>query len=123
VTGAIHRGYYSVISANPVKFLTKMPQFLILLRPPREHFLETITEREKQITAEHFYYYKELLSEKKLFLAGRCDDATLGIGIITAENMKEAQKLADLDPAVMSGVFTATVKEFSISLLDREVSY
>jgi uncharacterized protein len=96
-----------------------MPQFLILLRPSRENFLETITDREKQLTAEHFYYYKELLAEKKLFLAGRCDDASLGIAVMVAENKAEARKLVDMDPAIMGNVFSATVKEFSIALLDN----
>jgi uncharacterized protein YciI len=97
-----------------------MPQFLILLRPPRENFTETTTETEKQLTAEHFYYYKELLAQKKLFLAGRCDDASLGIAIMVAEDKVAARKLVDMDPAIMGGVFTATVKEFNIALLDKE---
>ena len=68
-----------------------MPQFLIILRPPRDLFLETITEREEQLAQEHYYYYKQLMEEKKLFLAGRTEDATMGIGIMIAENEKQVR--------------------------------
>lgn len=97
-----------------------MPQFLIILRPPRDLFLETITEREQQLAQEHFYYYKQLLEEKKLFLAGRTDDATMGIGIMIGENEKQIRSFVDADPAVMGGIFTATIKEFRIALLGSE---
>lgn len=97
-----------------------MPQFLILLKPPRENFLETITEHEQSLATEHFYYYKELLNRKILFLAGRTDDAIMGIGIMTAENKTEVAKFVNADPAIMGKMFTATIKEFSIALLDNE---
>jgi len=97
-----------------------MAQFLILLKPPRENFLETITEREQNLATEHFYYYKELLNRKILFLAGRTDDAEMGIGIMTAENEKEMAKIVNADPAVMGNMFTATIKPFSVALLDKE---
>jgi uncharacterized protein YciI len=105
--------------AQRFKTTDQMPQYLVLLRPPRGNFLETITEREQQLAAEHFYYYRELLAQKKLFLAGRCEDASLGIGIMVAENEKQVRSFVDADPAVMGGMFEAEIKEFRVALVEQ----
>jgi uncharacterized protein YciI len=94
-----------------------MAQFAVILKPTRAHFLETILPSEDQIVQEHFYYLKELMDRKKLVLAGRCIDASFGLVIIIANELKEAQSIIDCDPAVMRKIFTATVHPFSLALL------
>jgi uncharacterized protein len=95
-----------------------MEQFLCFLRPTRENFIQTSTQEESAIVGEHFAYLQELLAEGKLILAGRTQtDAPVGISIFCADSLEQAHQIAQIDPAVVKGVFHAEVHPFSVALM------
>lgn len=93
-----------------------MNQYLIRYRPPRDNFATNITEKEKVIVENHFTYLQKLHQEKKLLLAGRTEDAELGIAVVNAADEKEAEEILVNDPAVRDGVFLGSVKLFRVAL-------
>ncbi|WP_372364959.1 YciI family protein [Candidatus Uabimicrobium sp. HlEnr_7] len=94
-----------------------MPQtYLIMYKPQRENFINSLTKKEEQVLGEHFAYLQNLLAEKKLLMAGPCEDGSLGIAIIEVESQELAQKIMNNDPCVKQQVFSAEVKEFRLSL-------
>jgi len=93
-----------------------MAWYLIQLHPPRERFAETITPDEQAVVGRHFQYLQHLQQQGKLFLAGRCEDASLGIALVQAEDDAEAETLLREDPAVSGGVFAATIRPWRLAL-------
>lgn len=95
-----------------------MNHYIIKYKPPRPTFVDDATDEESMHIENHFEYLKKLLAEKVLILAGRTDDAHLGIAIIKVDNMEKAQKIMDNDPAVKSGVFSGELHEFRMALME-----
>jgi uncharacterized protein YciI len=81
--------------------------FIYIVRPVKEDFLNTSTEEEKKTVNEHFQYLKRLLEEKVLILAGPETNAKFGIVIFEAESEEIAREIMDNDPAVIKKVFSA----------------
>lgn len=96
-----------------------MNQYLIQYRPPRATFIEDATEAETNAVGEHFEYLKALLEQGTLILAGRTDDASVGLFIFEAENDEAAETIRKNDPAVQAGVFSAEVKLFRLALIRK----
>lgn len=94
-----------------------MSHFLIRLTPPRDTFVDDATDEELIIINKHFEYLKNLMSKDKLVLAGRTEKGEIGIAIINASDIDEAQNLMENDPAVKNGIFKAEVYKFQLSLL------
>ena len=94
-----------------------MSHFLIRLTPPRDTFVDDATDEELIIINKHFEYLKNLMSKDKLILAGRTVKGEIGIAIINASDIYEAQNLMENDPAVKSEIFMAEVYKFQLSLL------
>ena len=93
-----------------------MNHYLIRYRPPREDFATNATDTEKEIIGRHFAYLEKLLAAKTLVLAGRTDDAEVGIAVIKAVNDETAEAVLTNDPAVREGVFMGSVKPFRLAL-------
>lgn len=97
-----------------------MEQYLYRIQPTRPEMLsEGSTEREDKIVEEHFYYLQNLRENGVVKLAGRTlntDPSSHGIVIFEVENMTEAQKIMDNDPAVRAGVFSAELFPFRVAL-------
>jgi uncharacterized protein YciI len=92
-------------------------QFVYIVKPVKENFEKTATEKDNKIVGEHFLYLKNLLEEKKLILAGPQVNAKFGIVVFEADSEKEAEHILQNDPAVTKGVFTAELFPFRVSLL------
>ena len=90
--------------------------YLIIFRPPRPTFAQDATEKESAVIAEHFEYLKRLLSEGILLLAGRSEDAVMGIAVLQASDTEAADKIMRDDPAVREGIFSATLSPFRLAL-------
>ncbi|HEX8090962.1 MAG TPA: YciI family protein [Blastocatellia bacterium] len=90
--------------------------FAIIYKPTRNNFLATMTAEEQQAIESHFNYLNELLKADKLFMAGRCEDASFGVAIIDVSSEDEADTIIDRDPAVASGVFEAELKQWRMAL-------
>ncbi len=94
-----------------------MNHYLIKYKPPRPTFGEDATEQESAIISEHFSYLQNLLVEEVLVMAGRADDAHLGILVIKAESLEKANQIMQNDPAVMNNVFTGELHLFRLALM------
>lgn len=57
----------------------------------------------------HGHYMKQLYDKGQLTHGGPLTDDTGGLSIFRAESIEEAQKLLAADPAIIDGVFQATV--------------
>ncbi|MEW5796188.1 MAG: YciI family protein [Candidatus Zixiibacteriota bacterium] len=90
--------------------------FIIVYRPPRPTFAEDATEKESAIIGEHFEFLKRLLADKVLLIAGRTDDASMGIAVFQAPDRPAAEKIMRADPAVKAGVFSAELHRYRLAL-------
>lgn len=71
----------------------------------------------------HFKNLQDMLSEGKLFVAGRTDvenEKTFGIVIYEAVSFEEAVKIANEDPAVKAGIMSVEVFPFSLALMKND---
>ncbi|HEY3250925.1 MAG TPA: YciI family protein [Ignavibacteria bacterium] len=94
--------------------------FIYIIRPRKENFAETMTEEEAGIMSKHFVYLQDLMSKGKLVLAGPETSGKFGIAIFEAENLEHAKELTANDPAVNSGIVTAEIYPYRISLLSQK---
>jgi len=95
----------------------KERHYLIVLKPPRATFAEDATEAESAIIGEHFEYLKRLLSDGVLVLAGRTEDASMGLVVFAAASDAAAEAVMKADPAVKAGVFSAKLYPYRLALL------
>lgn len=95
-----------------------MEEFVYVIRPKRENFIETMTEEENKIMGTHFQYLKELLAEEKLILAGPCLDGAIGICVFRSESWEAAQMIMENDPAVVNGVMDCELHKYRVSLME-----
>ena len=86
---------------------------------PRLLIADNWTEIEESIVNEHFSYLKDLLSQKKLILAGKTDglnEKTFGIVIFEANSLEEAQGIMTNDPAIIKGIMKGELHPYRIAL-------
>lgn len=98
-----------------------MEHYLIRYRPCRDTFLNDSTDEEQAVVGKHFEYLQSLITEGKLILAGRTDDAEVGIAVIKADNDSHAEEILASDPAVKSGIFLGSVKLFRLALMKEKM--
>jgi uncharacterized protein YciI len=95
--------------------------FLYTLRPTRLAMLtEGATPEEQAIAGRHWAYSQELLTRGTLVFAGRTmqrDPTTFAFAVVRAASLDAARALAEGDPAVAGGVFTAEVFPFQPMLM------
>jgi uncharacterized protein YciI len=94
-----------------------MAEFICILTPPRQTFVDDITDEEREIMSRHFRYLQGLLAEGRLVLAGPSLGPVFGVSVLEADDIQEARRIVDADPAVSSGLQTAEVSPFRVSLL------
>ncbi|MBU0719308.1 MAG: hypothetical protein KJ749_13750 [Planctomycetes bacterium] len=92
-------------------------EYVCLLTPVRETFLDDATDEENRIVEEHFRYLEDLLAKGRLILAGRCLDGPPGIVVFEAESADAAEGIMNNDPAVKAGIFRAEVHPYRVALL------
>jgi uncharacterized protein len=97
-----------------------MKEFVYLIRPTRENFIETTTQEEDTIIDNHFEYLKQLLHDKILILAGPCLDGAFGIVVFKASSLELARKIMENDPVVSSGLMNAELHPYRVSLLQGQ---
>jgi len=94
--------------------------FIYIIRPHKENFAENMTEAEAEIMSNHFVYLQDLMTKGKLVLAGPELSGKFGIAIFEADNIDHAKELTANDPAVNSGIVTAEIYPYRISLLSQK---
>src|SRR6185503_1077513 len=76
---------------------------------------EGATPEEQAIAARHWAYSQELLMQGTVIFAGRTlhrDPGTFALVVIRAASLDAARAIAESDPAVAGGVFSADVFPF-----------
>lgn len=91
-------------------------QFLVI-KKPRENFIDTMTEEESAIVSEHFLYMQQKLKEGKVIIAGPVTTGEFGVSILETDSEQEAIDITNNDPAVSSGIMKPTIYPFRVSLL------
>ncbi len=94
--------------------------YIVLLRPTRLGMLVEPTPEEMEAVGDHYNYYKSMVEQGQVLLAGRTGgdaEQVYGIGIFHAESMLEAESIAQKDPAIVAGVMTAEVQPYGLALL------
>ena len=98
-----------------------MEQFLYKLLPTRaDMLLDGLTDRENEVTENHFAYLSDLKEKGVLKLAGRTtntDASSFGVVIFEAKNEEAARLVMANDPAVSEGVLAAQLFPFRIALM------
>ena len=95
--------------------------FLKLIK--RLEKVENWTEQDEKIVGEHFNQLLKLKENGSLLLAGKTsgnDEDTLGVVIFKADNMEEASKIMQNDPAIKKGIMTGKLQEYNVALLNKE---
>lgn len=92
-----------------------------LLLTEKYQDLKNWTEKENRIISEHAVYLDELGKRGYLLFAGRTsyepgDERLFGIAVIKAESLEEAEKLLSKDPAVVNGIMTSVMYDYSIAI-------
>lgn len=93
--------------------------FLIKYAPPRATFAHDASEAESNIIGQHFNYLKNLLAKDILLMAGRTDDAHMGIAIIKSASFEQALEIMNNDPAVINNIFKGELHAFRLALLAK----
>ena len=95
--------------------------FIYTLRPTRLAMLtEGPTSDEQELAAQHWTYSQELLTRGTVIFAGRTlqrDASAFAFLVVRAASLDEASVMAQRDPAVAGGVFTADVFPFQPLLM------
>lgn len=99
--------------------MTENEHYLVIIRPPRSNFAESMTLEETKIMEEHFIYLKSLLEANLLILAGPCVDGAFGIIILNVNSHEKALELIKEDPSVKSKLMNPEIHPFRVSLLSE----
>lgn len=84
---------------------------------------ENWTKEDEKILGEHFQHLVSLQKKNQLLLAGKTagqDKDTIGIVIFKADSYEDALKIMNNDPAIVNGIMTGFLQEYSIALLNKE---
>lgn len=88
--------------------------FLATAKPRRENFIQSLTEEEKAVMANHFAYTNQLFSEGKITFDGACLDGALGLIVYKAESEEAALEMFHNDPLVKSGIVDTELHPFRV---------
>jgi uncharacterized protein YciI len=94
-----------------------MSAWIYILRPPRETFVEDMTDEERAVMSQHADYLHGLLADGRLVLAGPSLGPVFGVAIFEAEDEVGARAIMEADPAVRSGLQRAELSPFRVSML------
>lgn len=99
-------------------------QYLYRIQPTRSEMLtHGPTEKEAEVTSQHYQYLKGLLEKGELILAGRTlntEGSTFGIVILNAETEEAAREIVANDPAVRESVMRAELFPYRIALISEK---
>jgi len=95
-----------------------MAEWLYLIHPPRENFVETISEEEVGIMQVHSAHLAALFDRGVLILAGPTfGPVNTGIAVIEADDEEAARAIMLEDPAVTSGLMRPELRPMRVSYL------
>ena len=89
-------------------------QFFVLLHSPGPGWQAGVSFREQPKIVEHVRYMGGFMGTGQLALGGPFLDNSGGMMILRAASIDEAQKIADADPCVKSGLLKVAVREWRV---------
>lgn len=92
-------------------------QYFVQLLGTRDGRPENMTPEEQQVMSEHYQYLKELVRQKKVYLAGPVFSPVFGLIILSADSEEEARTIMNNEPSVKAGVHTYTMQPMRVSLV------
>lgn len=75
-----------------------------------------MTEAERALVAAHFEHLQHLCKEGKLLIAGRSEDAVIGVAVLDVADRAEAERIVKEDPALSAGVMVPRLHAFRLAL-------
>lgn len=95
-----------------------MSEWIYFIHPPRDRFVETITEDEAAIMHTHAAHLADLHAAGVLLLAGPTfGPVNTGIAVIEADDEEAAREVMMSDPAITSGLMTPELRPMRVSFL------
>ena len=95
-----------------------MSEWIYFIHPPRDHFVETISDEESAVMQTHAGHLEKLLQQGVLVLAGPTyGRINTGIAIIEAPDEDAARAIMESDPAISSGQMTGELRQMRVSFL------
>jgi uncharacterized protein YciI len=95
-----------------------MSEWIYFGHPPREGFVETITEDEAAIMQEHRAHLAQLFEQGILLLAGPTfGPVNTAINVIEATDEEAARAVMMSDPAIASGLLTGELRPMRVTFL------
>jgi uncharacterized protein YciI len=95
--------------------------YIYLLRPATPGILGQMLPKQEAIMDQHFARLQQSLHDGRLLLAGPCEDEAFGIVIFRAHSIDDAQQFINDDPAILSGLMSAELHPFRISLAADDI--
>lgn len=89
------------------------PKHYAIIYSPGEQWAEGRTIYQQDLRG-HGEYMQSLLDDGRLMHGGPFSDSSGGMAIVRAASMEEAQRMVDNDPAVQSGVFSASLRPWQM---------
>ncbi|HKD95500.1 MAG TPA: YciI family protein [Gaiellaceae bacterium] len=92
--------------------------WLVVLRPVREEMPFEPTDEESRVISLHYEYLKQLRAHGRLVLAGpsALPGDSFGLGIFDQDDRADVEAIVAADPAVTSGIMTAEIRPYRISV-------
>src|SRR5690242_18083658 len=95
-----------------------MSEWIYFIHPPRENFVETITEEEGAVMGVHRAHLADLHASGVLTLAGPTfGPVNTGIAVIEAADEEAARAIMNSDPAITSGLMTGELRPMRVAFL------
>jgi uncharacterized protein YciI len=95
-----------------------MSEWVYFIHPPRDDFVETITDEESAIMQTHRAHLDELFDAGVLLLAGPTfGRINTGINVIEAADEDAARAVMASDPAITSGLMTGELRPMRVTFL------
>ncbi len=100
-------------------------QFIYVLKPSRAVMLSAgPTESESEAVGAHVVHLEQQTAAGTVLMAGRtqtADEHTFGLVLLECEDESAARLLMEQDPAVSSGVMTATLFPYQIAFVSESI--
>ena len=95
-----------------------MNEWVYFLHAPREDFIATMTDEEREVWGRHVAWVTALFEEGSIVVGGPPHGPTnTGICVFEAEDEAAAQAVVAADPAVVSGIGRGEVRPFRMLYL------
>ena len=90
--------------------------YFVLFHTPGVNWIDSLPFREQPGVMDHVQYMATFLEQKKLVMGGPFLDNSGGMMIYNCETIEEAQKIANDDPTVKSGLLNVEVKQWMVAM-------